>query len=51
MVIIDFFAWENYIDRVHTEDFKRHVFVDSILLAPQHDDIPSLLTAMHDINK
>ena len=36
---------------MHTEDFKRHVFVDSILLAPQYDDIPSLSTAMHDIDK
>ena len=46
-----FLAWKNYIDRVHTEDYERHVFVDSIILAPQPDDIPSLLTAMHDINK
>ena len=46
-----FFAWKNYIDRMHTEDFECHVFMDSILLASQHDDIPSLLTAMHNINK
>ena len=46
-----FFPWKNYIDRVYTEDFERHVFVDSIILAPEPDDIPSLLTAMHDINK
>ena len=46
-----FFAWRNYIDRVYTEDYERHVFVDSIILAPEPDDIPSLLTAMHDINK
>jgi len=46
-----FFAWKNYINRVHTEDYERHVFVDSIILAPQLDDIPSLLTAIHDINK
>ena len=46
-----FFAQENYIDRVYTKYFERHIFVDSILLAPQHDDILSLSTAMHDINK
>ena len=46
-----FFAWKNYIDRVYTEDFERHVFVDSIILAPEPDDIPSLLIVMHDINK
>jgi hypothetical protein len=28
-----FFAWKSYIDRVHTEDYERHVFVDSIILA------------------
>ena len=46
-----FFTWKNYIDRVHTEDYEHHVFVDSIILAPEHDDILNLLTAMHDINK
>jgi len=46
-----FFAWKSYIDRLHTEDYERHVFVDSIILAPELDDIPSLLTAMHDVNK
>ena len=46
-----FFAWKSYIDRLHTEDYERHVFVDSIILAPELDDIPSLLIAMHDINK
>jgi hypothetical protein len=46
-----FFAWKSYIDRMHTEDYERHVFVNSIILAPEPDDIPSLLTAMHDINK
>ena len=45
-----FFAWKNYIDRVYTKDFEHHVFVNSIILAPVPDDIPSLLTAMHDIN-
>jgi hypothetical protein len=46
-----FFAWKSYIDRVHIEDYERHVFADSIILAPEPDDIPSLLTAMHEINK
>ena len=46
-----FFTWKNNIDHVHTKDFEHHVFVDSILLALQHDNIPSLLTAMHDIDK
>ena len=46
-----FFAWRNYIDRVYTKDFERHVFVDSIILAPEPNDISSLLTAMYDINK
>jgi hypothetical protein len=46
-----FFAWRNYIDRVYTEDYERHVFVDSIILAPEPDDISNLLTAIHDINK
>ena len=46
-----FFAWKNYIDRVHTKDYERHVFVDSIILALEHDDIPSLLIVVHDINK
>jgi hypothetical protein len=39
------------IDRVPTEDYERHVFVDFIILAPEPDDIPNLLIAMHDINK
>jgi hypothetical protein len=47
----NFFAWKSYIDRVHTEDYECHVFVDSIILASKPHDIPSLLTAMHDINK
>ena len=38
-----FSAWKNYINRVHTEDFERHVFVDSIILALQLDDIPKLV--------
>ena len=46
-----YFAWRNYIDRVYTEDYERHVFVDSIILASELDDIPSLLIIMHDINK
>jgi hypothetical protein len=46
-----FFAWKNYINRVYTEDYEYHDFVDSIILAPKPDDIPSLLTTMHDINK
>jgi hypothetical protein len=45
------FESKSYIDRVHTEDYEHHVFVDSIILAPDPDDIPSLSTAMHDINK
>ena len=51
MVCTYFFYWKIYIDRVHTEDFEFYVFVDSILLTPKYDDISSLLTAMHDINK
>jgi hypothetical protein len=53
MVITDFFAWKSYIDCVHTENIlmKRRDFMDSIILAPEPDDIPNLLTAMHDINK
>jgi hypothetical protein len=46
-----FFAWKNYIDRVYTKDYERHVFVDSIILASEPGDILNLLTAMHDINK
>ena len=46
-----FFAWKNCIDRVHTEDYEHHVFVNCIILEPQLDDIPSLLIVMHDINK
>ena len=46
-----FFYWKIYIDRVHTEDFEFYVFVDPILLTPKYDDISSLLSAMHDINK
>ena len=46
-----FFAWKNYIDRLYTDDYDLHVFVDSILLVSQPNDIPNLLTAMHDINK
>ena len=46
-----YFTWTNYIDRIYTEDFEHHVFVESIILAPEPDDILSLLTAMHDINK
>ena len=44
-------VWKNCIDRVHTEDYECHVFVDSIILEPQLYDIPSLLIAIHDINK
>jgi hypothetical protein len=46
-----FFAWKTYIDRLHTEDYERHIFVDAIILAPELDDISSLLTTIHDINK
>lgn len=46
-----FFAWKNYIDRRHTEDYERHVFVNFIILVPQVHDIQILLIAMHDINK
>ena len=46
-----FFTWKNYIDRVHIENYERYVFVDSIILVPQPDDIPSLLIAIYDINK
>ena len=45
------FTWRNYIDRVYTKIFECHVFVNFIILAPEPDDIPSLLTAMHDTNK
>jgi hypothetical protein len=45
-----FFAWKK-IDHVHTEDepHEPHVFVDSIILARQPNDILSLLIAMHNI--
>ena len=33
------------------KNYERHDFVDSIILAPQHDDIPSLLITIYDINK
>jgi len=46
-----FFAWKIYINRLHTEDYERHIFVDSIILASELDDISSLLTTVHDINK
>jgi hypothetical protein len=46
-----FFAWKSYIDRVYTEDYERHVFVDSIILVSESDVIPNLLNVMHDINK
>ena len=41
-----FFAWKNYIDCMHTDDYSCHVFVYYILYAYQPDNILNLLTAM-----
>lgn len=35
-----FLAWKNYISCVHTKKYEPHVFIDSIILALQLDDIP-----------
>ena len=42
-MIIIFFSWKKYINRVHTKDFMHHVFVNSIILALQYDDIPKFV--------
>ena len=47
----NFISWKNCIDRIHTENYERRVSVDVIILEPQLDNIPNLLTAMYDINK
>ena len=43
-------AWYAYINRLHPNDFDKHVRVDTIILDPK-DDIAQLMTAMHDVNK
>ena len=44
-MVITYFLLETII---LTTYIKRHVFVDSIIVTSQYDDIPSLLTTMHE---